>query len=135
MGQKVVVEVISDLNIHLKEVILFWPNLLKRLAQAKIFQKSAILFWLLNMTIWCKHVHRLELQTFFNFCATHSPARLDIETKFLISNYWQPCQKLEIRKFTKRVNIKKGEMILDFSQCVKNVLIDGGRNMQHAYDI
>ena len=34
------------------------------------------------MTIWCKHVHRLELQTFFNFCAAHLPVRLDIETKF-----------------------------------------------------
>ena len=53
---------------------------LKGHAQAKIIKKSVILFWLLNMTIWCKHVHRLELQF------------LDIETKFLISNYWQPCQ-------------------------------------------
>ena len=35
---------------------------LKGLAQAKIIKKSVILFWLLNMTIWCKHVHRLELQ-------------------------------------------------------------------------
>ena len=43
--------------IHLK--------LLKGLAQAKIIKKSVILFWLLNMTIWCKHVHRLELQKFF----------------------------------------------------------------------
>ena len=49
------------------------------------------------MTIWCKHVHRLELQKFLFFCAAHSPARLDIQTKFLISNYWQPCQKLKIR--------------------------------------
>ena len=39
---------------------------LKGLAQAKIIKKSVILFWLLNMTIWCKHVHRLELQKFFN---------------------------------------------------------------------
>ena len=39
---------------------------LKGLAwQAKFFKKSVILFWLLNMTIWCKHVHRLELQKFF----------------------------------------------------------------------
>ena len=29
-----------------------------------------------------KHVHRLELQKFFNFCAAHSPVRLDIETNF-----------------------------------------------------
>ena len=62
-------------------------SLLKGLAQAKII----ILFWLLNMTISCKHVHRLELQKFFNFCAAHSPVRLDIEAKFLISNYLQPC--------------------------------------------
>ena len=72
---------------------------LKGLAQAKIIKKSVILFWLLNMTIWCKHVHRLELQKCFNLCAAHSPVRLDIETKFLISNYWQPCQKLEITDF------------------------------------
>ena len=35
---------------------------LKGLAQAKIIKKSVILFRVLNMTIWCKHVHRLELQ-------------------------------------------------------------------------
>ena len=29
------------------------------------------------MTIWCKHVHRLELQKFLNFSAAHSPDRLD----------------------------------------------------------
>ena len=74
-------------------------NELKGLAQAKIIKKSVILFWLLNMTIWCKHVHRLELQKFLNFCAAHSPVRLDIETKFLICIFWQPCQKLEIREF------------------------------------
>ena len=38
---------------------------LKGQAQAKIIKKSVILFWLTNMTIWCKHVHRLELQSFF----------------------------------------------------------------------
>ena len=27
------------------------------------------------MTILCKHVHRLELQKFLNFCAAHSPVR------------------------------------------------------------
>ena len=32
------------------------------------------------MIMLCKHVHRLELQKFFNFCAAHSPVRLDIET-------------------------------------------------------
>ena len=33
------------------------------------------------MTIWCKNVHRLELQKFFNFCAAHLPVRLDIDDK------------------------------------------------------
>ena len=33
--------------------------------RSKIIKKSVILFWLLNMTISCKHVHRLELQMFF----------------------------------------------------------------------
>ena len=50
---------------------------LKGMAQAKSIKKSVILFWLLNMTISCKHVHRLELDKFFNFCAAHSPVRLD----------------------------------------------------------
>ena len=53
-------------------------NILKGLAHAKIIKKSVILFWLFNMTISCKHVHRLELQKFFNFSAAHSPVRLDI---------------------------------------------------------
>ena len=55
---------------------------LKGLAQVKIIKKSVILFWLLNMTISCKHVDRIELQKFFNFSAAHPPAKLDIETKF-----------------------------------------------------
>ena len=42
-------------------------NLLKGLAQAKIIKKSVILFRVLNMTIWCKHVHRLELYIFIIF--------------------------------------------------------------------
>ena len=40
---------------------------LKGLAQAKIIKKSVILFRVLNMTIWCKHVQRLELQIFIIF--------------------------------------------------------------------
>ena len=40
---------------------------LKGLAQAKVIEKSVILFRVLNMTIWCKHVHRLELQFFIIF--------------------------------------------------------------------
>ena len=44
---------------------------LKRHNQAEIIKKSIILFWVFYMTIGCKHVHRLELQTFFNFCVAH----------------------------------------------------------------
>ena len=45
---------------------------LKRHNQAKIIKKSVTLFWLLNITIWCKHVHKLELQKFFiYFCVAH----------------------------------------------------------------
>ena len=40
---------------------------LKGLAHAKIIKKSVILFRVPNMTIWCKHVHRLELQIFIIF--------------------------------------------------------------------
>ena len=40
---------------------------LKRHNQAKIIKKSVFLFWLINMTIRCKHVHRLELQKFLIF--------------------------------------------------------------------
>ena len=36
------------------------------------------------MSICVKHVHRLEVHKFINFCAARLPARLDIETKFLI---------------------------------------------------
>ena len=55
----------------------------KGLVHAKIIETSVILYWLLYMTIWCKHVHRLELQNFFNFCAAHLPVRLDINSWFL----------------------------------------------------
>ena len=40
---------------------------LKGLAHANIIKKSVILFRVPNMTIWCKHVHRLELQIFIIF--------------------------------------------------------------------
>ena len=40
---------------------------LKGLAQAKIIKKSVILFRVLIMTIWCEHVHRLELPFFIIF--------------------------------------------------------------------
>ena len=42
-------------------------RLLKGHAHVKIIKRSVIFFWLLNMTIWCKHVHRLELQFFLIF--------------------------------------------------------------------
>ena len=45
----------------------YYENPLKGLAHAKIIKKSVILFRVLNMTIWCKHVHRLELQIFIIF--------------------------------------------------------------------
>ena len=48
-----------------KEILFL--HFLKGLAQAKIIKKSVILFRVLNMTIWCKHVHRLELQIFIIF--------------------------------------------------------------------
>ena len=63
--------------------------------RSKIIKKSVILFYINNMTIWCKHVHRLELQ-FFTFCVEHLPVRLDIETKFpyffifdMVFNKWK----------------------------------------------
>ena len=63
---------------------------LKRQPQVKIIKKSVILFWPLNMTILCKHVHRLELQKYLIFSAAHSPVRLDIETKipYLVFLAW-----------------------------------------------
>ena len=48
-------------------LVLFNKLDLKGLAHAKIIKKSVILFRVLNMTIWCKHVHRLELQFFIIF--------------------------------------------------------------------
>ena len=58
----VIKTVFSTNTVRLNLLILV--NILKGLAQAKIIKKSVILFRLLNMTIWCKHVHRLELQKF-----------------------------------------------------------------------
>ena len=70
-----------------------WQESLKGLAQAKIIKKSLILLWLSNMTIWYKHVHRLELQKFFYFFAAHSPVRLDIKAKFPYFLFWHGCPK------------------------------------------
>ena len=54
------------------KIILFTTGIvlyaLKGLAQAKIIKKkSVILFRVLYMSIWCKHVQRLELQIFIIF--------------------------------------------------------------------
>ena len=48
-------------------IVIKTSDVLKGLAHAKIIKKSVILFRALNMTIWCKHVHRLELQIFIIF--------------------------------------------------------------------
>ena len=61
---------------------------LKQLNQVKIVKKSVILFLLLNMTIWCEHVHRLELQMYFIFCAAHLPVKRVIETKSPYFLFW-----------------------------------------------
>ena len=68
--------------------LLFLLWILKATNQAKIFLKSVILFWLLNVTISCKHVHRLELQFFFIFCAVYLPVERDIEAKFMYFLFW-----------------------------------------------
>ena len=80
---------------------------LKSVAQAKITKKSGILFWRINMTIWCKHVHRLELQKFFIFCAAHSPVRLDEETKFLHFLFFTWLSKIRNQMFTSYGHINK----------------------------
>ena len=55
----------SNMNVSaFNQVVPDWQTPLKGLAHAKIIKKSVILFRVLNMTIWCKHVHRLELQIF-----------------------------------------------------------------------
>ena len=54
---------------------------IKRINQAEIIKKSVILFWLLNMTMICKQVNRLEMPRFSNFCVAHLPVKRDIETK------------------------------------------------------
>ena len=58
------VELVPVLKQHLQQSGL-WN--LKWLDQAK--KKMWFYFCPVNMTIWCIHVHRLELQKFLNFCA------------------------------------------------------------------
>ena len=53
---------------------------------------QALEVWFASAIHNFKWLNWLELQKFLNF-------RPDIETKFLISNYWQPWQKYEIREF------------------------------------
>ena len=86
-------------------ILTFWwldyhlARALKGLTQAKIIKKSVILFWLLSMNLWCKHVHRLELQKFLNFSAAYSPVRLDIETKFPYFLFLTWLSKIRNQKF------------------------------------
>ena len=49
-------------NIHISVYTWIALIILKRHNQAKIIKRSVFLFWLPNMTMWCKHVHRLKLQ-------------------------------------------------------------------------
>ena len=63
-------------------------NDLKRHNHHKNIKKSVIFFLLFNMTIWCKNVQTLELQTFSNFCAAHLAVKRDIESKFPYFLFW-----------------------------------------------
>ena len=72
---------------------------LKPHTQANIIKTSVILFWLPDMTIWCKHVHRLELREFSNFCAAHLPVRLDIETNFRYFLFLKWLSKIRNQEF------------------------------------
>ena len=65
MHQNADAYLLNKIKIKLLNIVIFTH--LKGLNQAKIVKKSVILFWLLNMTIWCKHVHRLELRKFLIF--------------------------------------------------------------------
>ena len=63
------------------------------------------------MTIWCKLVHRLELQKFiFYLCAAHSPVRLDIETKspyFLFLTWLSMIRNHKLLNVFARFNVLK----------------------------
>ena len=60
--------------------------LLKRHNKAKIINKSVFLFWLLDKSITCQHVHRLELRTFFKFCVANLTVKHEIRTKFNVGH-------------------------------------------------
>ena len=83
--------------------------------QAKIVVKLVILFLLLNMTIWCKHIHRLELQNFFNFCVPHLPDSLDIKTKFPYFLFWTCTSEIRIHAFYIRKLKKKSPIFFMIS--------------------
>ena len=68
---------------------------LKRHNQAKII----FLFWFPNMTVSCKHVHRLELQMFFYFCVAHLPVKRDIKTKFPYFLFYTCMSEIRNREF------------------------------------
>ena len=50
-------------------------------------KKTIFLFRLLDMSLICQHVHRLELR-FFQFCVAHLPVKREIKTKF---NFGHAC--------------------------------------------
>ena len=55
----------SNLYNHwITQCVLNLNQLKNIMSRSKIIKKSVILFQLNNMTIGCKHVHRLELQKF-----------------------------------------------------------------------
>ena len=44
-----------------------YSHKLKPHNQTKIVKKTSFLFWPVNMSIICEHVHRLELRSLLNF--------------------------------------------------------------------
>ena len=52
------------------------------------------------MTTWCKHLHRLELRTFFNCCVAHYiPVKRDIKTEFPYFLLWKCMSEIRNREF------------------------------------
>ena len=76
--------------------------ILKRHNQVRIIKKSAFLFWLLRMTIWCKHVQRLDLRIFLIFCAAHLQVNRQF-LYFLSRIYMSKIKNCQFRLFISRV--------------------------------
>ena len=56
---------------HFLNVYFLWRHITRVISSSVLYRRSSLpeisrLEWV-NMTIWCKHVHRLELQIFLNF--------------------------------------------------------------------